>query len=166
MENIEGEIWKDIPGYEGMYQASNSGKIKSVSRRAKHHLGGTRFVRERILKPSNAGGYRNVVLSKDGEKKTFGVHQLVAMAFLEHEPNRAAGLVVDHIDNDASNNNLSNLQVITHRQNCYKDKHLPGTYYHKTNDKWCAYKKVDGKTKYLGSFNTQEEANRAYLESI
>lgn len=158
-------MWKDVPGYEGLYVVSTDGRVKSVARR-KWAGKGWYHAPDRELKPNNSNGYRNVVLSKDGELRTYGVHQLVAMAYLKYTPNGTSGDVVDHIDNDPSNNHISNLQVISHRHNCHKDKKLPGTYYHKKNNKWCAYYRLKGKRKYIGSYNTQEEAHASYLKAI
>jgi len=105
------EIFKDIPGYEGIYQVSDLGRVKSL-----------KFNKEKILKPGvNNHGYYTVVLCK-GKRKTINVHQLVAMAFLNHEPCGYNGLIVDHKDNNPLNNRLSNLQLISQRENTSKDK--------------------------------------------
>lgn len=71
------EIWKDIDGYEGLYQISNEGNVKSLNY---SHTG-----KERLLKPaSNRGGYLHVQLCKDGKVKHHTVHRLVAQAFIEN----------------------------------------------------------------------------------
>ena len=92
------EIWKDIPKFEGYYQVSNFGRIKSLSR--------YQSKKERILTQSKTNhGYLSVCLSVV-DKKRYQTHQLVAICFLNHKP---CGLekVVDHKDNDRINNNLS-----------------------------------------------------------
>jgi hypothetical protein len=105
------EVWKDVPNYVGLYKVSNIGRVKSA-------ING--FIR--VLKPGVDGrGYYTVALTKSGKAKTFKVHQLVAMAFLNHVPCGYI-LVVDHIDNNKLNNNLENLQLITQSENCTKDK--------------------------------------------
>jgi hypothetical protein len=110
---MQEEIWKDIPNYEGCYQVSNLARGKSLARR-----NGKRVVVEKILRTflTESRKYISVSLSLNGKLKLFSVHQLVAMAFLNHKPNGNT-LVVDHIDGDKLNNNLSNLRVITHSQN-------------------------------------------------
>jgi hypothetical protein len=105
------ENWKDVPDYVGLYKVSNLGRVKSSLHSFK-----------RVLKAGVDGkGYYTVALTKRGEAKTFKVHQLVAMAFLNHKP-CGYELVVDHIDNNKLNNNLSNLQLISHQENCTKDR--------------------------------------------
>ena len=101
------EKWKEVPNYEGRYWVSNLGRVKNES-----HL---------LSLGLQSGRYHSTTLSKDGVRKSFLVHQLVAIAFLNFVPN-GNKLIVDHIDNNPLNNNLENLQVITHRQNLSKDK--------------------------------------------
>ena len=81
------EIWKDIPSYEGFYQVSNLGRVKSLQRKCKSKSG-LRLVGEKIRKPNlKKTGYLQISLNKNGIKKHHRVHQLVAMAFLNHKPN-------------------------------------------------------------------------------
>jgi hypothetical protein len=105
------EIWKDIEGFEGYYQISNIGRVKSLSRFScqKH------FVEEKILKqrPNNSG-YMDVILYKDGKKYHKKVHRLVAKAFVENPKNLNE---VDHIDTNKKNNNFNNLRWVTHSEN-------------------------------------------------
>lgn len=106
------EIYKDIPNYKGLYQVSNLGKIKS--------LGNNKLKKEKILKNRlSSSGYLHVYLSKNKEGKNFKVHQLIAMAFLNHIPN-GHKIVVDHIDNNPLNNYVENLQLISQRENTSK----------------------------------------------
>jgi hypothetical protein len=106
------EIFKDIPGYEGKYQVSKTGKIKS--------LGNNRTKKEKLLKANfNARGYLTVALFLNGQGKTYTVHQLVAITFLNHTL-RGYNFVVDHIDDNKSNNNVDNLQIVTQRENVSK----------------------------------------------
>ena len=101
------EVWKSIPGYEGLYQVSNFGRVKSLSRYARVH-NGVRKVGERIRKPIlKATGYYDVLLYKDGRRKRFLVHQLVAKAFLENPNNYKQ---INHKDENPKNNHLSNLE--------------------------------------------------------
>lgn len=98
---MSAEIWKDIPGYEGIYQASTTGKI--YSSRAK-----------KCLATSPRTTYPAVVLHYKGKRKSYPVHRLVAMAFLPNPNNLPQ---VHHIDGNHHNNNLSNLQWITREDN-------------------------------------------------
>ena len=146
------EIWKDIPGYNGMYQVSDLGRVKSFW-----------FNKIRILKAGkNKSGYYTVVLCKNKKQTSSDVHVLIAKSFLEHVPN-GHEIVVDHIDNNKSNNKLSNLQLITHRLNTSKDrKGLAGASFVKSRNKWISVIQIKGKLKNLGRFNTELEAHKEY----
>src|SRR6056297_259248 len=79
------EEWKDIEGYEVIYQVSNLGRIKSLKRMVRHNRGGFKTVAERILKVHNcSSGYIGACLAVNGSKKTLLVHRLVAKAFLQN----------------------------------------------------------------------------------
>lgn len=104
MSEIEvGEIWKDIKGYEGLYQVSNLGNIKSL------------FRYKKILKPTkNTLGYLKVSLYKDKKIKVMSVHRLVAEAFLENTNNFTD---INHKDGNKTNNKVENLEWCTRQQN-------------------------------------------------
>lgn len=106
---MKGEIWKDIEGYEGLYQVSNMGRVKSVERTIWNSGKGCyRTVHERILKPSKTNdGYLQVQLHQDGKKKWYRIHRLVATAFCE---NPYGYTDVNHIDEDKTNNCANNLE--------------------------------------------------------
>jgi len=161
------ENWKDIEGFEGRYQVSDLGRIKSLARKS---INGKQL-QEKILKPGiSSGGYLTLKLYKDDISKSRDVHQLVAIAFLGHNPN-GPNIVVDHIDNNPSNNIVENLQLITNRENCSKDKkggssRYVGVYWNKGANKWQAQIKIDGKLKYLGLFKEETEAHKAYQSRL
>lgn len=105
------EVWKDIEGYEGWYQVSNLGRIKSLERvTIKGHI------RESIMStPLSNKGYAHITLrGKDGSRSTHRVHRLVAQAFV---PNPHGYKIVNHIDCDKSNNKASNLEWCTNQYN-------------------------------------------------
>ena len=112
---LPAEIWADILGYEGLYQASNLGRIRSLNRMVKHSDGHLKRMEGTIIQPciSNTG-YQRVCLSKDGKKKKFGVHRLVWEAFNGKIPN---GLVVNHINECKTDNRLENLNLMTPKEN-------------------------------------------------
>lgn len=158
------EIWKDLPNYEGFYQVSNYGRVKSLKRL--DAIG--RRVNEKILKQSSDKGYLLVNLSKNVSQRTFHVHILVAMAFLGHIPCKFK-IVVDHIDNNSLNNNLDNLQLITNRENSIKDRTGGESGYvgvYKSDKKWRSRITVNGIKKNLGVFDSKEEASEYYQNAI
>lgn len=119
----EAEVWKDIPGWEGLYQASNLGRIRSLDRR--RTVKGTRACKGRVLSPNDLGnGYFGVHLYRYGSpRRVTTVHRLVAEAFLPTDPERGE---VNHIDGDKSNNRLSNLEWVTRVENEYHSKYVLG----------------------------------------
>ena len=158
------ETWKDIPGYEGRYMASDLGKIKSLNY---NHT-----KTEKVLTPGiDERGRMSVALHKNGKQKSFRVHQLIAISFLNHKPDGTFKIVVDHIDNDQSNNNLDNLQLITNRENTSKDKKnksskYTGVTWDKANNKWLAQIKINGRSKFLGRFVNELDAYNAYKNKL
>ena len=99
-------IWKDIPGFEGLYQANQFGQIKSLPKLGR---------KEKILKPDTTNkGYLKVNLYKNGEVQRKFVHRLVAETFLPNEFNLPQ---IDHINNDKKDNRLCNLQWINGADN-------------------------------------------------
>jgi hypothetical protein len=152
--NNQIEIWKDVPGYEGLYQCSNYGKVKSFQRKG-------RFLKAHI----NRKGYFKVSLFKNKKQKNYEVHQLVAICFLDHVP-CGHKYVVDHIDNVRTNNNINNLQILSTRRNVTKSIKLVGASFHKHTKKWQASIHIDRKQIYIGVFETQYEAHLAYQNKL
>jgi hypothetical protein len=97
------EQWKDVKGYEGIYQVSNEGRVKSIG-----------YSKERILKPINLNGYLIVNLYKDKINKQYYIHRLVCLNFLDNPENKKE---VNHINGLKTNNRLENLEWVTPKEN-------------------------------------------------
>lgn len=107
----EKEIWKPIEGYEGIYEISNLGRVKSLARL--DTIG--RRIRERIMKcQPNKDGYLNITLKNENGKKTYLLHRLVAMHFVENPHGYDE---INHIDVDPANPKASNLEWCTREYN-------------------------------------------------
>lgn len=101
------EIWKDIEGYEGLYQVSNFGRVKSLNKY--HHK------REQILKPNlKSDGYYETSLSKNSKPKWVRTHRLVAQAFIPNPENKPQ---INHKDGNKLNNCIENLEWVTNKEN-------------------------------------------------
>ena len=164
------EIWKDIPGWEGLYQVSNLGRVKSLPRNVTYKDGRVYYVEGCIRKQySGKDEYKFVILSNAGYKRRYGIHQLVGMAFLDYKPN-GTKMVIDHINNDSSDNRLENLQIVSQRINTFKDKHgtskYIGVYWNKSRNKWRAMIHINGKKTHIGYFDEEEEAAKAYQDAL
>ena len=107
------EIWKDIPNYEGLYQVSNLGRVKSL------------FKYKKILKPRPRNGYLRVSLTKNNKSTNYAVHRLVAQAFISNPNNLPE---INHKDENKQNNCVDNLEFCTRKYNMkygtWKDRRL------------------------------------------
>lgn len=109
------ERWLPVVGYEGLYEVSDMGNVRSLERRVRHMRGGTQILRARILRPGKSKrGYPNVGLCKDGVVTRKKVHAIEAVAFFGAQANK---LCVNHKDGDKNNNCLENLEYLTHAEN-------------------------------------------------
>lgn len=109
------EIWKDIENYEGLYQVSSLGRVRSMDRVVADSRTGHRTLKGKIMSlPNNQRGYQIVRLSKDGKKTTYFVHRLVAQTFI---PNPEEKPQIDHIDTNPANNRIDNLRWATPKEN-------------------------------------------------
>lgn len=158
--NTKSEKWLPIVGYEGRYEISNLGRVKSL------------LLKKPLIKKLCVGthGYLQCTLSDDNfVQKTKKVHKLVAQAFLNHTP-CGHDEHVDHIDFDKTNNKVSNLQLISSRQNnvrsVNKKSKLPTGVKQTPSGKFQAETHIKGKRIYLGTFDTEQEASKAYINAV
>jgi len=116
------ELWRPVVGYEGLYEVSNMGRVRSLpgkrwNGQAIHEFKG------RILRPQSKTRYLQVTLSKNGKVKSIKIHQLVAEAFLPPCPGtqgkQSHCYQIDHINNNSRDNRARNLQWLTRYENGY-----------------------------------------------
>lgn len=109
------EVWKDIPGYEELYEINNIGKIKTKERTFVDKMG-RNYLKKSILCNSNddGKGYLQIVLTKNGKRKSFKIHKLVAKTFIPNPNNLPQ---VNHKDENKENNNVDNLEWCTRKYN-------------------------------------------------
>ena len=156
--DIDKEMWKDIEGYDGDYQVSNRGRVRSL-----------KFGREKILKENTVSEYRMIELfgGKGERRKLCLVSRLVAQAF---RPDWVENLEVDHINGVKTQNNIENLRMVTREMNRRSfltkrrgcSSQFRGVTWDKNKKRWQARIQVDGKGKHLGRYDEEEEAARAY----
>lgn len=159
------EVWKNIPGYEGLYMASSLGNIKNCERLIKRSRGGFQKLKETILKQHTnvSTGYNTVALSKDGRALTKAVHRLVMAAF-----HGESDLIVDHKNRIKTDNREKNLRYATQRDNTgFSARNKLGIVGVSINPenytkRYRSRINVDGKLKELGSYHTPHEAGAAY----
>jgi hypothetical protein len=140
------EIWKKITDFNELYSVSNYGNVKNLE--------------GEILSTSIRAGYVLVYLKHT--KKNHFVHRLVAREFLKDFD---SAKMVNHIDFNKSNNYYLNLEMVTNRENqCHliksKNKFI-GACFNKNKKKWQSHIMINGKLKYIGMYNNQEEAYQA-----
>lgn len=168
------EIWKDVPNYEGYYQASNIGRVRSLDRIVTYSNGRKQFYKGQILKGTVSNGYKLTSLNIDGESRSFKFSQIVAMAFLGHEPDGHT-MVVDHINGNRSDDRVENLRIVTNRANvstCFRpnkesfSSSFVGVSWDKPLSKWRAQIYHNGMLTRLGYYDTDLEASSAYQSAL
>ncbi len=153
------EVWKDIKGYEGLYQVSNLGRVKSLER-FKDNNGGKVKVSERIMRISvDTVGYNIICLTKNSKRKTHKIHRLVAEAFIPNLENKRE---VNHKDGNKQNNNVKNLEWATRKENmrhAYKTG-LNGGEHFFNNSTAKAVKQYDANMECIATYKSTAEASR------
>lgn len=110
------ERWADVPGYEGLYKVSTTGKIKRCPKIyfCGSNKGTKRVLQEEIIKGDTTHGHKRVALYKDGNFERFMVHRLVAQVFIPNPENKPE---IDHINTIRDDNRVENLRWVTHLEN-------------------------------------------------
>ena len=160
------EIWKDVKDYEGTYQVSNLGRIRSLDRTV-FASNGARFYSGKIIKQSivKGTGYLSFAASIDGKVILLRVHREVMRAFKGD-----SSLHVNHINGDKLDNRLENLEYVTQLRNTnhyysdLKDKKY-GCFFDKESRKWVASISSKGVTRKLGYFDCKDEAHQAFYNA-
>lgn len=150
------EIWKDIKGYEGLYQISNLGRCRSLDR-VINRVKGQSFYKGKILQSMKCtNGYLEYVLNKSGQRKVFLAHRLVAIHFIDNPFNKKE---VNHKDENPLNNKVDNLEWVSPQENSnYGSRNLKCRECNRP-----AFKKVHQYTKdgeYIRTFECIEDAAR------
>lgn len=108
------EVWKDVKGFDGLYQVSNYGQVKRLAKKVYQKSGVYATYKTKILKQETVKGYKRVSLSKENLVTRITVHRLVALTFIENNENKPQ---VNHIDGDKTNNHVCNLEWCTANEN-------------------------------------------------
>lgn len=164
------EYWVDVIGYEGLYEVSNLGNIRSLDRLVKHSSGNGKVLRKgRMLKTKNKqnnSGYIIIHLYKDGKAKGFLLHRLVLSSFCSPIGDNNQ---VNHINTIKTDNRLINLEWCTPVQNMkhiYRTKKMKGkkrgVHFHK--NRWVAQINVKGRKIHLGCFGNKDAAHDVYFK--
>ena len=157
---MENEVWKDIPNYEGLYQVSNLGRVKSLKRKVHAGRNRIRWQYERILSnnKTNGNGYKVVSLNKNSRGKNKYIHRLVAEAFISNPNNLPQ---VNHKDENKQNNCVDNLEWCTCQYNStYNDLHIKNGIKNRNNKYSKPIYKLDEKNNILETYPSISEASR------
>jgi hypothetical protein len=156
---MEEEIWKDIMGYEGLYQISNLGRVKSLIKN---------IINKSI---KNKQGYLSVTLCKNNIRKTYRNHRLAGIHFIEVDMGLIENLEINHKDGNPQNNNIRNLEWINKRENnshnklnkVYTSKFI-GVFWREINKKFTCGIKINNKDNILGYSINEIDCAETYLE--
>ena len=164
---VQKEIFKTLPNYNGVYEVSNLGNIRSIDRKS---FDGRNIKGRKLKTCLHSNGYLIVGLSNNGISKTRKVHQLVAETFLNHK-RCGSKLVVNHINFNKKDNCVENLEIVTQRENANM-KHIKssskytGVNWDEDRGKYRALIYINGKSKYLGRFVNEYDAHLAYQSAL
>lgn len=155
------EIWKDIEGFEGLYQVSNLGQVKSLARKYVGKL-------DKIMKPAIRNQYPMIELFKDKKGVCYSVHRLVASAFIEKDDDRN---LVNHINKIKTDNRACNLEWVNQTENdshkslfYQKTSKYAGVHFDKSKGKFISTAYLNKKQIKLGAFIDELEAYKARVK--
>lgn len=153
------EVWKPVRGFEGLYEVSNLGQIKSLSRTVHRKNNRNQYIKGRIIRPAKTlDGYLRICLLKSGKRKSFLVHRLVAEAFI---PNPKKLLEVNHKDEDKQNNNVNNLEWCSRKyNNNYKNHNVKVSRANKNGKKSKPLLQLDLNDNVIKKWPSTQEASR------
>ena len=158
------EHWKDIRGFDGRYQVSDKGRVKSLERVTQLN-GRVRTEPEKIMAYTLRSGYPTLILRKDGKKYSRQIHRLVADAFL---PNQGNLPVVNHKDSDRTNNAVDNLEWCTQKHNVMwssqRMRHPKSSYKESNSGEKYIYKTKNGT--YRVQINGHQKTDKTLGEAI
>lgn len=170
--NEESLIWIPIVGYEGLYEVSNRGDVRSLDKEVESGLnrGQKRNIKGKVLlQKTDKDGYKNIQLTKDGYRKDYRVHRLVLSSFTVKCDEKE----VNHIDGIKDNNNIFNLEYCTslenqqHRNNVLRKRgkyeQKRGVSWNTEKGKWSAFIKINNKSIFLGYSDDKEECYEMYF---
>lgn len=163
------EIYFDIPNFEGEYQISNLGNVRGLERTYYDKRGVLNNLKQRVLtKQHNKNGYMSLTICGSKIKRTYFIHQLMAMTFIPNPENKK---YVNHINGIKLDNRVENLEWVTQSENkihadLKKDLKCKSPCVHKLKDGFIARITVDKKREYLGYFKTEELAYRKVVETV
>jgi len=170
---MEIEEWIPAKGFEGFYECSTFGRIRSVYRWVKARNNGNRFNKGQILKYCvKEDGYLMTGFSVLSKHYSIIAHNVIFWSF-NPDIKKQKGYEIDHIDNDKTNLRPSNLRYITNRENASKaaltlnkTSKYTGVSFSKQRNKFCCFIKVNCKSINLGRFEDEEKANNVYQKAL
>jgi len=153
------EIWKDIIGYEGLYQVSSLGRVKSLVNKNKP------FKKNTVSKV----GYYHVAIWKNNKQLLLYIHRLIGIYFIDNPDNKK---YINHINGNKLDNRIENLEWVTNQENSHhstsnranRSSKYVGVFAH--SGKWESACWFNNKKQYIGRFKTEEEAREAYINFL
>jgi len=162
------EEWRDISGYEGLYQVSDLGRVKSLDRLRPNGPKSQYMMKGRTLSPGVSGDTGYLTVNICG--KSYSIHRLVAKTFISNLNNLPE---VNHKDQDKTNNNLNNLEWVTRSENTthgvrkrkFHSKYA-GVTWDKARNRWRVILMLGKQQKFIGRFKNEIEAGQAYINAL
>lgn len=167
---VSQDVWFPIKGYPN-YEISQLGNVKSIGRVIKTSDGREYNKPERVWKGQvDSNGYYATTIVNEFGARSIRIHQLMAIVFYNHIPNGNKN-VCDHINAVKLDNHLSNIQIVSQRENLTKDakegtSKYVGVYFNKSSKKWVARIRIGSKRYHLGAFTDEDEAGEAYNTAL